>query len=126
MNQAYCLQKYIYSPTKIFFSFQVCFELSLKPLCFVESSVQVKRSCTNNFVHFEYALNSTLSILKRRKGSKIRTALFDFSDELATKEFVPLILTFVSLFSKPVWESALVLVGAILAPGKRTVSAILQ
>lgn len=46
---------------------------------------------------------------------------------LLPKEFLPLILTFAPLFSKPVWESALVLlVGAILAPGKRTVSAILR
>lgn len=46
---------------------------------------------------------------------------------LLPKEFVPLIVTFASLFSKRVWESALVLlVGAILTPGKRTVSAILR
>lgn len=46
---------------------------------------------------------------------------------LLPKEFLPLILTFAPLFSKPVWESAIVLlVGAILAPGKRTVSAILR
>lgn len=46
---------------------------------------------------------------------------------LLPKEFLPLILTFAPLFSKRVWESAVVLlVGAILAPGKRTVSAILR
>jgi len=46
---------------------------------------------------------------------------------LLPKEFLPLILTFAPLFSKPVWKSAIVLlVGAILAPGKRTVSAILR
>lgn len=46
---------------------------------------------------------------------------------LLAKEFLPLILTFAPLFTKPVWESALILlVGAIVAPGKRTVSAILQ
>lgn len=46
---------------------------------------------------------------------------------LLPKEFLPLILTFAPLFSKPVWKSALVLlVGAIVAPGKRTVSAILR
>lgn len=46
---------------------------------------------------------------------------------LLPREFLPLILTFAPLFSKPVWESALVLlVGAIVAPGKRTVSAILR
>lgn len=46
---------------------------------------------------------------------------------LLPKEFVPLILLFAPLFSKPVWESAIVLlVGAMLAPGKRTVSAILR
>lgn len=46
---------------------------------------------------------------------------------LLPKEFLPLILTFAPLFSKPVWQSAVVLlVGAIVAPGKRTVSAILQ
>lgn len=46
---------------------------------------------------------------------------------LLPKEFLPLILTFAPLFSKPVWKSAVVLlVGAIVAPGKRTVSAILQ
>lgn len=43
------------------------------------------------------------------------------------KEFLSLILVFAPLFSQPVWESAMVLlVGAILAPGKRTVSAILR
>ena len=46
---------------------------------------------------------------------------------LLPKEFLPIILAFASLFSKPVWESALVLlVGAILAPGKRTVSTLLR
>lgn len=46
---------------------------------------------------------------------------------LLPKEFLPFILTFAPLFSKPVWESALVLlVGAIVAPGKRTVSEILR
>ncbi len=46
---------------------------------------------------------------------------------LLPKEFIPLIVTFASLFSKRVWTSAIVLlVGAILAPGKRTVSAILR
>ena len=46
---------------------------------------------------------------------------------LLPKEFLALILTFMPLFTKPVWESAVVLlVGAVLAPGKRTVSAILQ
>jgi hypothetical protein len=46
---------------------------------------------------------------------------------LLPKEFLPIILAFASLFSKPVWESALVLlVGAILAPGKRTVSTVLR
>jgi hypothetical protein len=34
---------------------------------------------------------------------------------------MPLIVTFATLFSKPVWELALLLVGAILAPRKRTV-----
>jgi hypothetical protein len=43
------------------------------------------------------------------------------------KEFLPLILTFALLFSKPVWKSAVImLVGAILTPGKRTVSAIVR
>ncbi len=46
---------------------------------------------------------------------------------LLPKEFIPLIVTFASLFSKRVCSSAIVLlVGAILAPGKRTVSAILR
>jgi len=46
---------------------------------------------------------------------------------LLPKEFLPIILPFATLFSKPVWESALVLlVGAILAPGKRTISAVLR
>ena len=46
---------------------------------------------------------------------------------LLPNEFLPIILAFASLFSKPVWKSALVLlVGAILAPGKRTVSAVLR
>lgn len=47
--------------------------------------------------------------------------------DLLPKELIPWILVFAPLFSKPVWESALVLlVGAIVAPGKRTVSAILR
>jgi len=46
---------------------------------------------------------------------------------LLPKAFVPLILAFAPLFSQPVWKSAMVLlVGAILAPGKRTVSAVLR
>ncbi len=46
---------------------------------------------------------------------------------LLPKEFIPLIVTFASLFSKRVWLfDLMLLVGAILAPGKRTVSAILQ
>jgi len=41
--------------------------------------------------------------------------------------FSTLMVTFASLFSKRIWQSVLVLVvGAILAPGKRTVSAVLQ
>ncbi|MGJ3251482.1 MAG: hypothetical protein ACFE0J_10170 [Elainellaceae cyanobacterium] len=41
--------------------------------------------------------------------------------------FAPLMLLFSPLFSRPVWHSAMVLVsGAILAPGKRTVSAALR
>ncbi len=41
--------------------------------------------------------------------------------------FLPLILAFQPLFSQRVWSSALVLlVGAILAPGKRTVTSILR
>jgi DDE superfamily endonuclease len=41
--------------------------------------------------------------------------------------FSPLMLAFQGLFSQRVWQSVLVLmVGGILAPGKRTVSAILQ
>jgi hypothetical protein len=40
---------------------------------------------------------------------------------------VPLIVAFAPLFSKPVWNHATVLlVGAILAPGKRTVTACLR
>jgi DDE superfamily endonuclease len=46
---------------------------------------------------------------------------------LLPKELIPWILAFAPLFSKPVWQSVLVLlVGAIVAPGKRTVSAILR
>jgi DDE superfamily endonuclease len=46
---------------------------------------------------------------------------------LLPKELIPWIVAFAPLFSKPVWKSALVmLVGAIVAPGKRTVSAILR
>lgn len=46
---------------------------------------------------------------------------------LLPKALIPWILAFAPLFSKPVWQSALVLlVGAIVAPGKRTVSAILR
>lgn len=42
-------------------------------------------------------------------------------------EFVRVILPFASLFSKRTWHTGLVLLmGAILAPGKRTVSAVLQ
>jgi hypothetical protein len=42
-------------------------------------------------------------------------------------EFLSFILPFASLFSKRTWHSGLVLlVGAILTPGKRTVSAVLQ
>jgi hypothetical protein len=42
-------------------------------------------------------------------------------------ELLPLIVTFAPLFSKRVWEHAqLLLVGAILAPGKRTVTACLR
>jgi DDE superfamily endonuclease len=42
-------------------------------------------------------------------------------------ELLPLIIEFAPLFSKPVWEHAQVLlVGAILAPGKRTVTACLR
>lgn len=47
--------------------------------------------------------------------------------DVLPKEFLPLILTFGPLFSKPVWKSAVVLlVGAVIAPGKRTISAILR
>jgi hypothetical protein len=47
-------------------------------------------------------------------------------EEPATERFDAIDVTFASLFSKPVWDSALVLlVGATLAPGKRTVNAIL-
>lgn len=47
--------------------------------------------------------------------------------DLLPKELTPWILAFAPLFSQPVWQSALVLlVGAIVAPGKRTVSAILR
>ncbi len=43
------------------------------------------------------------------------------------KELIAWILAFAPLFSKPVWESAIVLlVGALVAPGKRSVSAILR
>ena len=46
---------------------------------------------------------------------------------LLPKELIPRVLVFAPLFPKPVWESALVLlVGAIVAPGKRTVSAMLR
>lgn len=46
---------------------------------------------------------------------------------LLPEAFAPLILAFAPLFSQPVWKSAMVLlVGAILAPGKRTVSAVLR
>ena len=42
-------------------------------------------------------------------------------------ELLPLIVEFAPLFSKPVWEHAQVLlVGTILAPGKRTVTACLR
>lgn len=46
---------------------------------------------------------------------------------LLPKELIPWIVVFAPLFSKPVWKSAIVpLLGAIVAPGKRTVSAILH
>jgi hypothetical protein len=42
-------------------------------------------------------------------------------------ELLPLMIEFAPLFSKPVWKHATVLlVGAILAPGKRTVTACLR
>jgi hypothetical protein len=42
-------------------------------------------------------------------------------------ELLPLIVEFAPLFSKRVWEQAKVLlVGAILAPGKRTVTSCLR
>ncbi|HEY9626445.1 MAG TPA: hypothetical protein V6C84_04020 [Coleofasciculaceae cyanobacterium] len=45
---------------------------------------------------------------------------------LLPEELILWILAFAPLFSKPVWESVLVLlVGVIVAPGKRTVSTIL-
>jgi len=48
------------------------------------------------------------------------------SDVIAT-EFLSLMLLFAPLFSKRIWQRVLELVmGAILAPGKRTVSAILR
>lgn len=46
---------------------------------------------------------------------------------LLPKKLMPWILAFAPLFSKSVWESALVLlVGAIVAPGKRTVRAVFR
>jgi hypothetical protein len=46
---------------------------------------------------------------------------------LLPAELLPLIVEFAPLFSKPVWKHATVLlVGAILAPGKRTVTACLR
>jgi len=46
---------------------------------------------------------------------------------LLPKEFLSLMLLFAPLFSKRIWQRVLELVmGAILAPGKRTVSAILR
>jgi hypothetical protein len=47
--------------------------------------------------------------------------------QMLPKDFLGLMLPFAVLFSKQVWQHVLVLiVGAILAPGKRTVSAILR
>lgn len=47
--------------------------------------------------------------------------------EMRPKDFISLMLPFAVLFSKRVWQHVLVLVvGAILAPGKRPVSAILR
>lgn len=47
--------------------------------------------------------------------------------QMLPKDLLSLMLPFAVLFSKRVWQSSLVLVvGAILAPGKRTVSAILR
>jgi hypothetical protein len=46
---------------------------------------------------------------------------------LLPKDLILWVLVFAPLFSKPVWESAIVLlVRAIVAPGKRTISAILR
>jgi hypothetical protein len=46
---------------------------------------------------------------------------------LLPKEFLSMMLLFAPLFSKRIWQTVLVLVvGAILAPGKRTVSTILR
>jgi hypothetical protein len=45
--------------------------------------------------------------------------------QMLPEDFLSLLLPFAALFFKRVWRSVLVLVvGAILAPGKRTVSAI--
>jgi len=42
-------------------------------------------------------------------------------------EMLQIILNFAPAFSNPVWQSALVLtIGAILAPGKRTVTSLLE
>jgi len=61
-----------------------------------------------------------------RKGSKIRTVILNEFCMLP-KEFLSLMLLFAPLFSKRIWQRVLELVmGAILAPGKRTVSAILR
>ena len=47
--------------------------------------------------------------------------------QMLPKDLLSLMLPFAVLFSKQVWQSVLVLVvGAILAPGKRTVSAVLR
>lgn len=47
--------------------------------------------------------------------------------QMLPRDFLGLMLPFAVLFTKRVWQSALVLVvGAILAPGKRTVSAVLR
>jgi ADP-ribosyl-[dinitrogen reductase] hydrolase len=57
-------------------SMALCLAISLVEAGGFDSTDQMNRYC--NWYQSGY-LSSTLSILKRRKGSKIRTVLFDFS-----------------------------------------------
>jgi hypothetical protein len=69
----------------------------------------------HDFIHFQ-----------RGKVAKSGKRYCIYPDEFATKRISALGAHLRIPVSKPLWESALLLVGAIPAPGKRTVTAILR